>query len=352
MKFSKLLTRLVLCAAVIAPLRTVAQVTSTPVVRYEAGSTIKVEQLLGEEDKERHQPTLSRTVTRYGIDGTDLGYSFERAGRVYFLFGDTLGRLDRALDTIATTDARDPERGVRLDFLTNGRDYLTIQPPGIRMGPFEVPVSGIDLGGQTYVVVSTDYTPDRTMERSVLTKFMPPARFEPLRTISRLPAGHFVKMSLHANPSPAPAAGLPPGGPYVFMWGTGVYRHSDAYLAIVPAAQFESGKGTMYLRRLDATGAPEWSDKEADAAAIVKNGTIGDLSVTWPAQRRRGRAGDRKRLPSQSGGGAGWRVRSLCGGALDEGSRLRVGPLLCSVDLESVCCRHDEVTPQSRVANS
>jgi hypothetical protein len=140
---------------------------------------------------------------------------------------------------------------------------------------------GLTLGRQTYVVVITNYTPDRMMQRSVLTKFMPPARFQPLRTISQLPAGHFVKMSLHADPSPAPAAGLPPGGPYVFMWGTGVYRHSDAYLAIVPAAQFESGKGTMYLRGLDAAGAPQWSDKEADAAAVVKNGTMGDLSVTW-----------------------------------------------------------------------
>jgi hypothetical protein len=81
-----------------------------PVLRYVAGSTVKVEQLLGEEDKQLHRPTLSQTVTRYGIEGTDLGNSFEHAGRVYFLFGDTVGRLRRALDTIATTDATDPDR--------------------------------------------------------------------------------------------------------------------------------------------------------------------------------------------------------------------------------------------------
>ena len=68
-----------------------------PVIRFVAGSTVKVEQLLGEEDKEKHQPTLSRTETRYGIRGTDLGNSFEHDGRVYFLFGDTVGRLDHAL---------------------------------------------------------------------------------------------------------------------------------------------------------------------------------------------------------------------------------------------------------------
>jgi len=250
-----------------------------PVIRYVPGSTVKVEQLLGEEDKERHQPTLSRTFTRYGIQGTDLGYSFEHDGHAYFLFGDTVGRLDRALDTIATTDARDPERGVRLDFLTARGDYLTIQPPGIRMGPFEVPVSGISLGGQMYVVVSTDHSTDRTTDRSVLTKFTPPATFKPLRTISQLPAGRFVKMSMHAEPGPM--AGLPPGGPFVLIWGTGVYRKSDAYLSIVPVAHFETGEGTRYFAGLDAAGAPTWSERESDAKPIVKNGTMGDLSVTW-----------------------------------------------------------------------
>jgi hypothetical protein len=44
---------------------------------------------------------------------------FENNGSVVFLFGDTVGALDRALDTMATTEARDPEAGVRLDFLTS-----------------------------------------------------------------------------------------------------------------------------------------------------------------------------------------------------------------------------------------
>jgi Domain of unknown function (DUF4185) len=252
---------------------------SEPVLHYVAGSTIKVEQLLGEEDKQLHRPTLSQTATRYGIEGTDLGNSFEHGGRVYFLFGDTVGRLRRALDTIATTDADDPESGVRLDFLKSGSDYLTIQPPGISMGAFEVPVAGISLAGQIYVVVSTNHSEDRSTDRSVLTKFTPPANFQPLRTISQLPEGHFVKMSLHMQPGTI--AGLPPGGPFLYVWGTGAYRKSDAYLSIVPAAQWESGKGTVYFAGLGAGGAPIWSEKESDAKAIVQNGTMGDLSVTW-----------------------------------------------------------------------
>jgi hypothetical protein len=250
-----------------------------PVLRYIRGSTIKLQQLLGEEDKERHQPTLSRTVTRYGIEGTDLGYSFEHAGHVYFLFGDTVGRLRRALDTIATTDAVDPEGGVRLDFLTLGQDYLTIQPPGISMGAFEVPVSGISLGGRMYVAVSTNHSEDRTTDRSVLTKFTPPATFEPLRTISQLPEGHFVKMAWHAQA--APLVGLPPGGTFILVWGTGSYRNSDAYFSLVPVAQFETGRGTLYFSGFNPVYAPQWSEKETGAKAIVQNGTMGDLSVTW-----------------------------------------------------------------------
>ncbi len=252
---------------------------AAPVIHFVAGSTVKLQQLLGETDKEKHQPTLSLTETRYGIRGTDLGNSYEYNGRVYFLFGDTVGRLDHALDTIATADATDPEQGVRLDFLMAGRDYLTIQPPGISMGAFEVPVAGISLGGQMYVAVSTDHSPDRSTDRSVLTRFTLPATFQPLRTISQLPSGHFVKMSLHTQPGPI--AGMPSGGPFVLVWGTGVYRQSDAYLSIVPAAQFETGKGTMYFTGTDAAGAPSWSANESEAKPIVQNGTLGDLSVTW-----------------------------------------------------------------------
>ncbi|HXW62094.1 MAG TPA: DUF4185 domain-containing protein [Candidatus Acidoferrales bacterium] len=261
------------------PVINAASSPNEPALHYLAGSTVKVQQLLGEEDKQLHQLTLSRTITRYGIEGTDLGSSFEHEGRAYFLFGDTVGRLRRALDTIATTDADDPERGVRLDFLMSGSDYLTIQPPGISMGAFEVPVAGISLGGQVYVVVSTNHSDDGSTDRSVLTRFKPPTNFQPLRTISQLPEGRFVKMSLHVQP--ATIAGLPAGGPFILVWGTGTYRKSDAYLLIVPSAQFESGTGTRYFAGLDGGSSPIWSEKESDSKAIVENGTMGDLSVTW-----------------------------------------------------------------------
>jgi hypothetical protein len=252
---------------------------ATPILRYVPGSTVKLEQFIGDEDKERHQPTLSRTFTRYGVRGTDLGYSFEHEGHVYFLFGDTIGVPGPVRHPIGTVDARDPESGVRLDFLTDQHGTLTIQPSGISTKPFEVPVAGITLNGEMYVAVRTNHSDDWSTDRSVLTKFVPPAIFQPLRTISQLPAGRFATMSWHAETGPT--GGLPPDGPFVFIWGTGTYRKSDAYLAIVPAATFETGQGTRYFAGLDTAGKPSWSEAESDAKPVVQNGTLGDLSVTW-----------------------------------------------------------------------
>jgi len=84
---------------------------------------------------------------------------------------------------------------------------------------------------------------------------------------------------MHAQPGPI--AGLPAGGPFVFTWGTGKYRESDTYLSITPVGQFETGKGTRYFAGLDSANGPTWSDNESDATPIVKDGTLGDVSVTW-----------------------------------------------------------------------
>lgn len=130
-----------------------------------------------------------------------------------------------------------------------------------------------------FVVVSTNHSDDWTTDRSVLTKFTLPSKFQPLRTISQLPAGRFIKMSVHMEPGPI--AGMPPGGPFIIIWGSGTYRKSDAYLSVIPVAQFETGKGTRYFAGLNSNDAPIWSGNESDSKPIVENGSLGDLSVTW-----------------------------------------------------------------------
>jgi Domain of unknown function (DUF4185)/TIR domain len=248
-------------------------------LHYVDDSTVKLEQLIGDEDKERHKPTANQTFTRFGVEGTELGSSFEHQGHIYFLFGPTLGRSPGLSNTIATSDTTNPTGGVHLEFLTNGGKYIAVQPTSVTMAPMDVPLAGISLDGQMYVAISTNFTKGRATERSVLTKFAAPETFQTMRTISELPDGRFIRMSMHAQPENI--AGLPPGGPFILTWGTGRYRESDAYLSIVPAGQFETGKGIRYFAGLHASNAPTWSDNESDASAIVKDGTLGDLSVTW-----------------------------------------------------------------------
>jgi len=257
--------------------------TATPArevaLQYVSDSTVKLEQLIGDQDKAGHKPTGTQTFTRFGIEGTELGYSFEHQGHAYFLFGPTVGRQQREPDTIAMSDTTDPQEGVHLDFLTSGGTYIAVQPTDINMALLDMPAAGISLDGQIYVAVDTNVSKDHTNDRSILTRFAAPSTFQTLRTISQLPDGRFIRMSMHAQPGPVP--GLPLGGPFVFTWGTGKFRESDAYLSIVPAGQFEAGKGTRYFAGLDAANSPTWSDKESEASPIVKDGTIGNLSVTW-----------------------------------------------------------------------
>ncbi len=248
-------------------------------LQYVPGSSVKVEQLIGDEDKEKHQPTLSQTFSRFGMEGADLGASFEHQGNAYFLFGDIVGRGGRAPDTLGTTDTLNPDAGVKVDLLMDRRKFLEILPQGISMGALEVPVAGLSLGGQMYVILNSNDSKGAAFTRSLITKFTPPTEFTPLRTISQLPEGKFIRMSMHV--APGQVSGLPPGGPFVLIWGTGQYRNSKAYLSIVPVAQFESGKGTLYFAGFDAASAPRWSAKESDAHPIVENDSLGDISVTW-----------------------------------------------------------------------
>lgn len=256
-----------------------AEKVGTMSLRHIPGSTVKLEQLIGDYDKQKKANTLNQTFSRYRIQGADLGYPFEHEGKIIFLFGDTLGRWGG--DTMASSATVDPEKGLTLDFYTDAQGrYLKVEPPGVSMKGFEVPVSGISSQGKMYVVVKTNHSPEAPTDVSIVTWFDGRQQaFKVLREISRLPHGKFIKMSLRHQPEPL--VGLPPGGPHIFMWGSGVYRRSHAYLAVVPARELESGKGTRYFAGMGENGVPRWSEREEDAQPVVEHSTIGDLSVTW-----------------------------------------------------------------------
>lgn len=249
-----------------------------PSLVYVPGSTVKVEQIVGDFDKERGLPTVNQTGSRYGIAGTDLGNSFEHVGKVYFPFGDSL--LPNAPDPLGFSDSTDPEQPLRLDFLSRAPGTFTpISPAGVSMGPYEIPVAGISLDGIAYVVVYTNFSPRAATMRSVLTRFDEDGQaFVALREISHLPGGRFLNMTLRLAPVGLP--GLPGDGPQVLAFGSGEYRRSNAYLSVTPAGDFVGGENVRYFAGMKAA-APAWTDQEEEAQPIVTHPTIGDLSVTY-----------------------------------------------------------------------
>lgn len=275
-----------------------AVATNATTLTWTPGTTTKVEQMIGDCDYTARAQTgacvatASQTSLRAAVLGTDLGASFECDGHLMFLFGDTISPSPSenyfAADTVATSVSTDPSNGLSLDFFTNddGSPYF-VRIPGVRMGAGEVPHAGIRLNGSTYVVVNTGVDvnlPDPNInEYSVLTRFDEATRrFTVLRTISSRPNGKFVTTALRQF------------GDSVYIFGLGVYRGSDAYLSVVPAADFESGRGTRYFTGL-VNGQPTWSTSEGDAAPVVLDNPlnvpnhapgIGNVSVIYSTELR------------------------------------------------------------------
>jgi hypothetical protein len=263
------------------PLAAVAAQPGPARLSYVEGSTAKIEQVIGDYDKGLQAPTLNQTQRRYGVIGTDLGNTFEHAGRIHFCFGDTIG--PGAYKPLASSASSDPDAPLAIDFVSDAPgSFVPMRIPGVSLGPYEVPVSGLSLDGGMYVVVSTNYSPATPTDRSVLARFDETTRsFTAIREISRLPGGHFIKMTLRLAPDGV--AGIAVGEPHVLIFGSGVYRRSNVYLAAVPAQGFESGEGTRYFAGL-AGGEPVWSGTEGDALPIVVHPVVGDLSVVYAEQ--------------------------------------------------------------------
>ena len=139
-------------------------------VFYVSNSTRKISQLIGNTDFEHLTPTETRTQSRYGMTGSDLGVPFAHKGRTYVVFGDTHGGVSGDRDPIAWTTDADLEDGLQLSFLDNGSTWRPVTIPGISQGAFEVPLDGVSIGNDMYLYHSTDNSASVTMGRSVLAR--------------------------------------------------------------------------------------------------------------------------------------------------------------------------------------
>lgn len=266
-----------------------------PAPVHHAGTTHKILQLTGDWDLAADAPTLSRTKSRAGVIGTDLGSSFEHQGRLCFLLGDTKGRPGDATDCLAFSTSTDPEK-LTLNFpLAPDGKFLPLKIPGVSQGGMEVPSGGISLGGKIYLVHTTDWhEPTKNMERSMLARSDDDGRtWRRLYNLSAA-ANHdmthakFINVSMAVAPAHEIAeTDSGPLEPTVFIWGTGAYRKSNPFLARVPAVRIEDRSAIRYYAGVEADGLSRWSAREADAVPLFDQPQIGELSVAWIAAVQR-----------------------------------------------------------------
>jgi hypothetical protein len=65
----------------------------------------------------------------------------------------------------------------------------------------------------------------------------------------------------------------------VCIWGSGRYRSSDVYLAMLPTSELESGGAKRFYA--GRNGAHSWSYLERDATPLFCAGCVGELSARW-----------------------------------------------------------------------
>jgi hypothetical protein len=241
-------------------------------VIYVAGSSQKIEQLIGDWDNERKQPTNNLTAARFGLHATDLGVPFEHKGKTFVLFGDIPGTgNDR--DPLGFTTDTDPGDGFNLDFVTNpDGNYRPIDVPGVSMNAFEVPMEGVSWNDTMYIYVTTD-----NMTRSIVARSTDDGyTFARLYDLSN---SKFINVSVSKSKTDS-CYPEPENSEIQVMFGSGLYRQSNVYLAYQRADEIGE-KSLTYFRGVDVDGKPEWTILEEEANPVFIQPCVGELSVSF-----------------------------------------------------------------------
>jgi hypothetical protein len=285
---------------------------------YVAGSSQKICQLTGEEDKEFGISTVSQTETRFGLIGTDNGYSFEHNGRLYFLFGDTPptalfnGHPNTQTSSPRTADDNDAIAYLadssagpfpKLNFVTDSigafKNPVVLDAqgrPAITLRTNETPVAGFSEGGRMYVIFATDNflsnppagtsSPNGGATRTVVAASDDSAKtFRYLYNFSTAPGARFIFAAIAAGHDG-----------FIYFWGAQgdtLYRKSPPFLARKPAGSMSDSTAIEYLHGLNPDGSPVFTKGEANAVPLFHDslpgpgGTmkvadcVGEIGVEW-----------------------------------------------------------------------
>ena len=237
----------------------------------------KIEQLIGDFDRQRQEPTSNLTGQRYNLFFTDLGVPFHHKERTYLLFGDSVPTDN---DPIAYTTDHSPDDGLELHFLQNNvSNYNPIIIPGIRLTGFEVPMEGVSTHDRMYIYATTDHTQKVTMGRSVVAVSEDDGfNFTYLYDFSSL---YFINLSIVKVDLSAWDGFPDSAGTGLVFFGSGKYRQSDVRLAFQPADSIESQSTIRFFKGLDHSSMPLWSSLEVEAEPLFSHPLVGELSVSY-----------------------------------------------------------------------
>jgi hypothetical protein len=245
-------------------------VTGQKTIGYLEGSTEKIEQLIGDWDKERNVATKNRTFERFQLPNTDLGVPFQHNNKTYVCFGDVW--IDNG-DPLGYTTDTVAEDGISLDFVTNpDGSFKKISIPGVSLSGFEVPMEGVSWNDIMYLYCTTDI-----MTKSVVAKSTDEGQtFTKLYDVSQ---SKFINISLLKGVADENYP-VPSGTEIQIMFGSGSYRESSVYLAFQRGDQI--GQRSIYFfYGLDNSGNPKWSPFETAALPMFDQPCVGELSISY-----------------------------------------------------------------------
>lgn len=249
---------------------------SAQTVTYQKGSTVKIEQLIGDYDKERKTATNNLTNKKYKLLKTDLGVPFSHNGKTFVLFGDVPASANK--DPMAYSTDTNPADGFSLSFITGTTNkWAPIIIPGIKTAAYEVPTEGVSWNNTMYIYFATDYKASAGFStRNIIAKSLDDGKtFTYMYDVS---TGKFINISVVKSKT---GNGFPEteGRDVQLMFGSGTYRKSNVYLAYQLADSI--GKKSMKYFKGMNNGIPQWSTSETDAVALFNQPQVGELSVSY-----------------------------------------------------------------------
>ena len=279
-------------------------------------------------DVDQWDPTPNATQTRANVLGTDLGIPVAHGSDLFLFFGDTVGYqviwpfsesvpdavgfavggraavaadpsvlcdglrflrvspaasagplADPAIEADFAAGAMYPPSGHELsEYIKNPAGPIGQNAFPALPGTFEVPSGAFSHGGSIYVFYTTVQAPNVvSMKASYLAKW-------PTPSTSGSPNYDILHRVDERFSGPGPLGGnfiniaAEPHGAYVYLFGTGDYRHSAIHLARKPLASLDTA-GSYEV--FDAAAQAWLPAPAANAAPIIVEAEFGETSVRY-----------------------------------------------------------------------